>query len=200
MLLGHRYYDASVGRFISSDPAKAGDNWYAYCENNPLADTDEVGLDGKKGKGRPKIDPDRGHGPQGTGNSGSDKHSEPRAGDKGNQGFSHDAINRPPPSSPGRRGGAPPSARAERQQEIDRQNSEKKGKTPPNNPYNGPIILCDPLLPCPDCANPFKHINWTWVAGGAVIIGGAIIIVSTGQAEVGGPVIAGGMRLIGAGN
>ena len=46
MLLGHRYYDASVGRFISSDPAKAGDNWYAYCDNNPLGKTDPNGLDG----------------------------------------------------------------------------------------------------------------------------------------------------------
>ena len=45
MLLGHRYYDASVGRFISSDPAKAGDNWYAYCENNPLDASDPNGLD-----------------------------------------------------------------------------------------------------------------------------------------------------------
>ena len=45
MLLGHRYYDASVGRFISSDPAKAGNNWYAYCDNNALKKTDNAGLD-----------------------------------------------------------------------------------------------------------------------------------------------------------
>ncbi|MCW3099802.1 MAG: repeat-containing protein [Chthonomonadaceae bacterium] len=44
ILLGHRYYDASVGRFISSDPAKAGTNWYAYCDNNPLKKTDPLGL------------------------------------------------------------------------------------------------------------------------------------------------------------
>jgi RHS repeat-associated protein len=44
-LLGHRYYDASVGRFISSDPAQSGDNWYAYCDNNPLAAVDPSGLD-----------------------------------------------------------------------------------------------------------------------------------------------------------
>ena len=42
MLLGERYYDASVGRFISSDPAKDGDNWYAYCDNNPLDGSDCV--------------------------------------------------------------------------------------------------------------------------------------------------------------
>jgi RHS repeat-associated protein len=45
MLLGHRYYDAGAGRFISSDPAKAGNNWYAYCNNNPLQRTDPLGLD-----------------------------------------------------------------------------------------------------------------------------------------------------------
>ncbi len=45
MLLGHRYYDASIGRFISRDPAYAGTNYYAYCENNPLGHTDPTGLD-----------------------------------------------------------------------------------------------------------------------------------------------------------
>ena len=43
MLLGHRYYDASVGRFLSSDPAQAGSNWYAYCDNNPLVRVDPTG-------------------------------------------------------------------------------------------------------------------------------------------------------------
>ena len=36
MLLGHRYYDQSTGRFLSEDPARDGANWYAYCANNPL--------------------------------------------------------------------------------------------------------------------------------------------------------------------
>ena len=44
-LLGHRYYDPSIGRFLSSDPAKAGTNWYAYCYNNPLNQADPLGLD-----------------------------------------------------------------------------------------------------------------------------------------------------------
>ena len=43
MLLGHRYYDASIGRLISEDPIQAGDNWYAYCENNPLNSFDADG-------------------------------------------------------------------------------------------------------------------------------------------------------------
>jgi len=43
LLLGHRYYDASIGRFISSDPAHDGDNWYAYCGNNPLGRVDPRG-------------------------------------------------------------------------------------------------------------------------------------------------------------
>ena len=45
LLLGHQYYDASVGRFLTADPARAGDNWYAYCGNNPLNGTDPEGLD-----------------------------------------------------------------------------------------------------------------------------------------------------------
>ena len=42
-LLGHRYYDPSVGRFITRDPAKEGRNWYGYCENSPLSSVDVSG-------------------------------------------------------------------------------------------------------------------------------------------------------------
>lgn len=34
--LRNRYYDTSVGRFISEDPIKDGLNWYVYCGNNPI--------------------------------------------------------------------------------------------------------------------------------------------------------------------
>ena len=44
MLLGHRYYDASIGRFISRDPIQEGDNWYAYCDNDPVNGVDPSGL------------------------------------------------------------------------------------------------------------------------------------------------------------
>jgi len=43
-LLGHRYYDATLGRFLTRDPIGDGSNWYAYCENSPLAFTDPSGL------------------------------------------------------------------------------------------------------------------------------------------------------------
>ena len=33
-----------MGRFLSSDPAQAGSNWYAYCDNNPLVRVDPTGL------------------------------------------------------------------------------------------------------------------------------------------------------------
>ena len=42
-LLGHRYYDSRTGRFISQDPAGAGDNWYAYCGNDPVNRADPSG-------------------------------------------------------------------------------------------------------------------------------------------------------------
>ena len=42
-LLGHRYYDASTGRFLTRDPAKDGRSWYGYCENDPLKFVDPVG-------------------------------------------------------------------------------------------------------------------------------------------------------------
>ena len=47
MLLGHRYYDSSIGRFLSRDPINDGRNWYTYCDNNPLTWVDEDGLDAK---------------------------------------------------------------------------------------------------------------------------------------------------------
>ena len=43
-LLGHRYYDDSIGRFISSDPIQNGMNWYDYCENDPGISSDRKGL------------------------------------------------------------------------------------------------------------------------------------------------------------
>lgn len=39
-----RYYDASIGRFITEDPARNGMNWFVYCGNNPLRFTDPTGL------------------------------------------------------------------------------------------------------------------------------------------------------------
>ena len=42
-LLGHRYYDASTGRFLTRDPIKDGRNWYSFCYNNPLKWVDENG-------------------------------------------------------------------------------------------------------------------------------------------------------------
>jgi RHS repeat-associated protein len=44
-LLGHRYYDSSLGRFITRDPIKDGRNWYAYCGNDPVKGVDPRGLD-----------------------------------------------------------------------------------------------------------------------------------------------------------
>jgi len=42
-LLGHRYHDASTGRFLTRDPIGDGSNWYAYCENSPAGNADASG-------------------------------------------------------------------------------------------------------------------------------------------------------------
>ncbi len=44
VLMGHRYYDSRIGRFLTQDPAKAGGNWYSYAGNNPVNKTDPSGL------------------------------------------------------------------------------------------------------------------------------------------------------------
>jgi RHS repeat-associated protein len=41
-----RWYDASLGRFTTEDPAKDGGNWYAYCGSGPLTRTDPTGMMG----------------------------------------------------------------------------------------------------------------------------------------------------------
>ncbi|MBU2475304.1 MAG: RHS repeat-associated core domain-containing protein [Nanoarchaeota archaeon] len=42
---GARYYDSSLGRFITSDPGHDGVNWYAYVGNNPVTRVDPNGLE-----------------------------------------------------------------------------------------------------------------------------------------------------------
>jgi len=41
--LRNRYYDPSIGRFITEDPARDGLNWYVYCGNNPIMFVDPSG-------------------------------------------------------------------------------------------------------------------------------------------------------------
>ncbi|MBL8060690.1 MAG: RHS repeat-associated core domain-containing protein [Chthonomonas sp.] len=47
LLLGERWYDPTIGRFVSKDSSHDGANWYAYCGNNPISRTD---AEGKKWK------------------------------------------------------------------------------------------------------------------------------------------------------
>ncbi len=42
--LRNRYYDPTIGRFITEDPIKDGLNWYVYCGNNPVNFVDPLGL------------------------------------------------------------------------------------------------------------------------------------------------------------
>jgi RHS repeat-associated protein len=43
-LLGSRYYDPEIGRFLTRDPIKDGRNWYAYCQSDPVSSSDPSGL------------------------------------------------------------------------------------------------------------------------------------------------------------
>jgi len=43
-LLGHRYYDATLGRILTRDPIGDGSNWYASCASSPVNTVDPSGL------------------------------------------------------------------------------------------------------------------------------------------------------------
>jgi RHS repeat-associated protein len=45
LYFGARFYDVEVGRFLTLDPIKSGNNWFIYCENNPLNYVDLLGLE-----------------------------------------------------------------------------------------------------------------------------------------------------------
>ncbi len=40
-----RYYAPGLGRFLSEDPVRDGDNWYVYCFGNPIRFIDPSGLE-----------------------------------------------------------------------------------------------------------------------------------------------------------
>ena len=44
LLVGNRYYDPAIGRFLQPDPSGEEDNEYAYADNNPLSFDDPDGL------------------------------------------------------------------------------------------------------------------------------------------------------------
>ena len=44
-LMGERFYDPATGTFMTEDPARAGGNWWAYCEGDPINFSDPSGLD-----------------------------------------------------------------------------------------------------------------------------------------------------------
>ena len=43
----NRFYDAENHRFTQEDPINDGTNWYVYCDNNPITNTDPLGLASK---------------------------------------------------------------------------------------------------------------------------------------------------------
>ena len=55
VLMGHRYYDTRIGRFISQDPAGDGDNWYEYADNSPVNEVDPEGLMPMDGPGSSPV-------------------------------------------------------------------------------------------------------------------------------------------------
>jgi len=53
----HRFYDPALGRFLTEDPARAGNNWYAYAGGDPVNRWDPSGLDDIRYKEGTENDP-----------------------------------------------------------------------------------------------------------------------------------------------
>jgi RHS repeat-associated protein len=54
-----RYYDPTIGRFITEDPSRKGTGWFTYCSNNPVNRTDPTGRydPDDPDRGRPAASP-----------------------------------------------------------------------------------------------------------------------------------------------
>ena len=94
VLMGHRYYDSRIGRFLTQDPAGDGDNWYAYAGNDPVNKTDPSGLSmGLPGSFGDFSAPDQRYGGFGGGGGGLDDffNNEDDAMQRGQDGY-HAAV------------------------------------------------------------------------------------------------------------
>ncbi|MCL6591889.1 MAG: hypothetical protein K6U80_18305, partial [Firmicutes bacterium] len=41
---GGRWYEPGIGRWVTVDPAEDGENWYGYCDQNPISSKDRDGF------------------------------------------------------------------------------------------------------------------------------------------------------------
>ncbi len=104
MLLGNRYYDSSIGRFITQDPIADGDNWYGYVDNNPLGGIDPLGLQAAHGRAAGITLPSDPSGlPKGPGGFTPIPHQDPNGGSRWRGPSGEDGIEFHP-KQPGKQG------------------------------------------------------------------------------------------------
>jgi RHS repeat-associated protein len=180
MLLGHRYYDPSIGRFLSKDPAKDGDNWYAYCENNPLSWVDPRGLE------KITLPPNPGGLPTGPGGWKPIPHGDPNGGTRWGGPSGQDGLEYHPgkPGKPGFEGKDHWHRLHPKPGKPGKWEKEDEHLLPGEEVEYQPAPVPSPYVPY----RPRIEIDWGKVTVGVVVIGGAFAI---GWVFGGGPVGAG---------
>lgn len=169
-LLGHRYYDASTGRFLTRDPIKDGRNWYGYCGNNPLRWVDPHGLERITLPSNPTGLPDGWTRLPHGGDSGAERWLAPG----GREGLEF---------HPGKKG-APGHGGKDHWHRLKRKPNGRLEKEDKHlKPGEDLDVDTTPAVDSPEPESMWRHVDWGEAGRRTtyVVVGGAVVLVVVGS-------------------
>ena len=185
-LLGHRYYDSSIGRFLTRDPIKDGRNWYSYCESNPISFQDATGLSKLILPGSPNgLPPGWTQLPHGGGTA-----AERWLAPGGQEGLEFH------PGQPGQKGEKGKSHWHKLKRGPNGKLKKEDEHLPPGKEIE---VNTNPIVGPPEPVNIWRHIDWGEVRRRTeiviIVVGIVVVTVSTAGTASSGA-LAGGGKLI----